>query len=326
MMHFGRTHLGDDKGRVFALRRYAVLDTEPEDEFDDVVRLVRQVLGVSMVAISLVDEARQWFKSAIGLSVNETPRSVAFCDYTIRDTEPMIVADAELDPRFADNPLVTGEPGLRCYMGAPLTTPDGYNIGSLCVMGTEPRAFTQAEAQVLRDFARIVVSQLELRLSARQDSLTGTLSRGGFEAMVHNAVAGFARDGRPVTLAIADIDHFKAINDRFGHPSGDAVLRAVSDRIGATLRRIDALGRLGGEEFGILMPGVDLTDGAMVAERVRRAVETLIVPKIGGHRITISIGLAELTARMSVESWVAAADSALYDAKNGGRNRVTLAA
>lgn len=326
LIRFGRRQLDDEPGRLLALRRYGIIDTAPEDEFNDIVRLVRQVFDLPMASISLIDEARQWFKAGIGLPVTETPRSVSFCDHTIRDAVPMVVEDTMRDPRFAENPYVTGAPGLRCYMGAPLTTPDGYNIGSLCVMGTEPRAFTPSEQAVLRDFARIVVVQMELRMSARQDSLTGTLSRGGFEGALENAFENYARDARPVTLGIVDIDHFKAVNDRFGHPQGDQVLRAASDRMGGILRRIDVLGRLGGEEFGILLPGVAVEDAVAVAERVRQSVAALALPQLGGWRVTVSIGLAQLAAGMTVEQWVAAADAALYDAKNSGRNRVVVAA
>ena len=178
---FSQPKLTDERGRLAALYRYEILDTNPETDFEDIVRVVKAVFGVPMVAITLIDTDRQWFKARTGLDVLQTPRSMAFCDHTIRSTGALGVEDATQDPRFAANPLVTGEPGIRCYLGVPLTTPDGYNLGSLCIIGTEPRHFTPADKEVLHEFGRLVMSKMELRMLARRDALTGALSRRAFE-------------------------------------------------------------------------------------------------------------------------------------------------
>ena len=131
----------DELGRLAALDRYRILDTEAESDFDTITDLMRLIFAVPMAAITLVDRDRQWLKSHPGIDLSETPRSHAICAHTIRQGEVLQVVDAMLDPRFRDIPYVAGPPRIRSYMGAPLTTPDGYNLGSICVLDTIPRDY-----------------------------------------------------------------------------------------------------------------------------------------------------------------------------------------
>lgn len=153
----------DEARRVDALRRYDILDTPPEEEFDRVTRLAARWLDVPIALITFLDSDRQWFKSCIGVDERETSREVAFCAHNIHDESILVVEDATTDPRFADNPLVTGEPGIRFYAGAPLVTPEGHILGSLCVIDTSPRTADSMALGVLQDLSRIVVNELELR-------------------------------------------------------------------------------------------------------------------------------------------------------------------
>lgn len=155
--------------RLATLRQYRVLDTPPEPEFDRIVDLARSIFDVPIALVTLLDDSRQWFKACYGVNVRETEREIAFCDYTIRDEAVMVVHDARQDVRFRDNPLVTGEPYIRFYAGAPLTVSNGTNLGSLCVIDTEPRAsFGELQKQQLTHLAAVVVDALELRLSHKQ--------------------------------------------------------------------------------------------------------------------------------------------------------------
>jgi len=153
----------DESQRLEELYRYEVLDTGPEPEFDDLAKLAAQICQTPIALVSLVDKDRQWFKARVGLEAHETPREVAFCAHAIHEDDVMEVADAAADRRFADNPLVAADPGIRFYAGAPLTTAAGHNIGTLCVIDREPRRLTDEQRAALRTLSRQVVQQLEAR-------------------------------------------------------------------------------------------------------------------------------------------------------------------
>jgi diguanylate cyclase (GGDEF)-like protein len=318
--------LQDEEGRIAALERYAVLDTAPEEPFEKITSLVQSVLGVPICAVSLVDRERQWFKSIQGLDARETPRSISFCTHTIRTDEPLIVSDALQHPCFRTNPLVLGEPNIRSYAGVPLRTPDGYNVGALCAIDTVPRDYSEAQIGILKSFASLVVDELELRRIAERDHLTHALTRRGFVDQMKKEIARFQRYGRGSALVLMDIDHFKSVNDGFGHPAGDEVLKAVAAACMQHLRENDAFGRLGGEEFGILLTETDAVGALDAAEKLRRAIEQLTVDVAGGLRVTSSFGVASLPSAVAKpEDWIAEADRALYAAKHAGRNRCVVA-
>jgi PAS domain S-box-containing protein len=153
----------NETDRLNALQRYGILDTPPEQAFDDLTRLAAQICQTPTALISLVDADRQWFKSKVGLTVPETPRDVAFCAHTIEARHLLIVPDACQDDRFANNPLVTENPKIRFYVGAPLITPDNFALGTLCAIDYVPRQLSPQQQEALEILARQVVTQLELR-------------------------------------------------------------------------------------------------------------------------------------------------------------------
>jgi len=157
-----------EESRLEALRQYQILDTPSESEYDDITKLAAFICDVPIALISLVDAERQWFKSKIGLNVEETSRDVSFCAHTILGETTMIVNDTMCDQRFAENPLVTCAPGIRFYAGVPLITPQGYVIGTLCVIDRQPKTLSEGQKNSLEALARQVVTQLELKRVSSQ--------------------------------------------------------------------------------------------------------------------------------------------------------------
>lgn len=160
----------DEQRRLEVLREFGVLDTPPERELDDIVQLAARLCDTPIALISLVDEERQWFKATVGLDATETPRAWAFCDHAIRSSDVLHVPDALRDQRFADSPLVRGDPHIRFYAGAPLEV-CSVRLGTLCTIDREPRELSMVQRSELQSLARLVVDQFELRRAGAQLSL-----------------------------------------------------------------------------------------------------------------------------------------------------------
>lgn len=314
-----------EKLRLRDLHDYAILDTPPEESFDRITRLAKMTFQTPMAVVSLVAADRQWFKSKIGVNACETARDISFCTHTIELDEPLIVRDSHLDPRFATSPLVLGDPYIRFYIGAPLTTPGGYNIGALCAMDTVPRDPSPDQIRLLQDLGRLVVDEMELRRLACLDPLTGALTRRGLDMAVSRLIS--KSDDSTACVVMMDLDHFKSINDTHGHGVGDRTLQSAIDACRASVRPQDIVARVGGEEFAIVLPGTTLSDGLKAAERIRAGTEARSIPiREGAISVTASLGVAVTSPGMhDFQDALAAADAAMYVAKAGGRNTVRAA-
>ena len=158
----------NETDRLRALRSYKILDTKPEERFDELTQLAAIICGVPISLITLIDADRQWFKSKVGLEISETPRAQAFCTHAIMQPQMFEVPDAAEDARFARNPLVTGNPNIRFYAGAPLATSDGHLLGTMCVLDRKPRTLTAEQKTALEILGRQVVANMELRSNLRE--------------------------------------------------------------------------------------------------------------------------------------------------------------
>ena len=215
----------DETGRLATLRHYQVLDTDPEQLFDDFTHLAAEICEVPISLISLVDEQRQWFKSKVGIDVVETPREYAFCAHAIAQTnEILVVQNALEDERFASNPLVTGEPHIRSYAGAPLVTSEGYALGTLCVIDKQPRQLTSNQLSSLRRLARQVVSQLDANLNVK---------------MLHASAQQLDRERREMQLILDHVPGFLLFKDKQNNIV--KLNQAAADSIG--LKREEIEGR-----------------------------------------------------------------------------------
>lgn len=236
----------------------------------------------------------------------------------------MVIKDASADRRFIDNPLVTGHPGIRFYAGVPLRAADGTPLGALCAIDSSPRDIEPHQLKLLADLANLTMEQFELRLLASLDGLTGAMRRSSFMATAARDMDLAAQKGSPLSCLMIDADNFKSLNDQFGHAVGDDALVAIAKAINDQLRRGDSLGRLGGEEFCVSLPGAELSGALSVAERMRAAIAAIrLQTDTGEVGITASFGAAALVSSDSSPSdLIHRADVALYEAKNSGRNRV----
>lgn len=203
----------NESERLAFLSALNILDTEAEKDFDDLTKLAALTCGAPISLVSLIDANRQWFKSKVGLKAQETPRAMAFCAHTILNEEIFVVSDAACDPRFADNPLVTGNPDIRFYAGAPLITDEGYALGSLCVIDTVPRNLTAAQTDGLQMLAGQVVKLIKVRIQNARLEKANSMLRTSEES--YRVVTESASD------AIITIDENSVI--QFANPAAEAV-------------------------------------------------------------------------------------------------------
>jgi diguanylate cyclase (GGDEF)-like protein/PAS domain S-box-containing protein len=460
----------DEDRRLAALQAMALLDSEPEGAFDALVALTAQRFDCPVSMLNLIDRDRQWVKAKVGTDITETDRDVAFCDHTIRGSEPMVIEDATQDARFATNPLVTGGPGIRFYAGAPIHVTDDHGrhaIGTLCLIDAKPRTMTPDQVDALAHVTVIVETLISSRAAALEaiaiaeavqaqarqlrrqenvfrqvermtmigswrldlqtesvtwsdgvyrihelspdeqpnlhgaldyypprdraaitEALTGTIetgtpyetevdfitakgkrrrvrSRGELEIENGRAVAVVgvfqdvtdrhrverklresastdevtrianraefnrvleaelqaARQGKPIVLALIDLDDFKNTNDTFGHVAGDDVLRAVGQRLRAPYLHGSFAARLGGDEFALLLTDPDLVaDAPAVIGKLLELLKTPVQSRDVLLPVSGTIGSARPgPGAETVRDLMHAADIALYTAKRNRR-------
>ncbi|XOV86418.1 MAG: diguanylate cyclase [Pseudomonadota bacterium] len=330
--------------RLAALQATGLLYTPAEERFDRITQLATQIFDVPVALVSLVAANVQWFKSAQGLAVSETPREISFCGHAIASNTALVVQDATADARFADNPLVLGDPGIRFYAGQPLSL-DGENIGTLCVIDRRPRVFSEAEANTLASMARWVENEVkitslyesqkelsaeldEVRRASLIDPLTMVWNRRGLAHMLATEVNRAQRKGTPVSVMLVDLDFFKEVNDTYGHPAGDLALKEAARILSAALRPQDVVCRYGGDEFLVLLGDCPEETAVAVSERILMRVRDKVL-KLDDQRkfgINFSIGIAtsDYVDDSTFDQLVEYADRAVYQSKDAGRDRASL--
>jgi diguanylate cyclase (GGDEF)-like protein len=330
--------------RLATLRALNLLDTPLQQRFERVTRMVCRLLDVPIAHFNLLDEDRQHLKSVQGLSAVDVPMEGAFCTHTIHEDRMLLIPNASLDARFHDNPFVTGRfLNIGFYVGCPVHAPNGLPIGTLCAIDTKPRDLTEDQLAIMQDLVGMIETELHVsslsnaqteliaqlnaaeRL-ARIDCLTRLWNRAGILELLQKEWAECDRHRKPVTVVMTDIDRFKSINDTYGHQVGDEVIIGVASEIMAGSRNEDAVGRVGGEEFLVILTGCDPQCAKDKVERMRTSVmDRTFMACDQRLPVTVSCGVASTVPAGG--DWAALlkrADEALYRAKSLGRNRTEV--
>ncbi len=308
----------EETRRLAALHALKILDSDPEERFDRITRLAQRLFGTQIATVTLVDEDRQWFKSAVGTDNTEDPREDSFCAHAILgENVTMVVPDASVDPRFVDNPLVLGEPNIRFYAGQPVIAPGGEPVGTLCVIDDKPRLAEDFDHEALAELAGMVEAEIASLSLAIGDELTGLSNRRGFEMLGERLITTARRMSLPVSAIYAELDNMKPINDNYGHEAGDRALIETAGVLAASLRASDLIARLGGDEFCAVLIGAGAQAAPGLVSRVQETVAELNAVSEDPFELSLSLGLAESPAGAEVELWdlVARADAEMFEAK-----------
>ena len=335
----------DERHRLTALNRLDFLGTSPGLEFDDLSSLAARICDTPIGMVSLIDSENVWVIGRFGIEVSKATRSASFSGHAMFEDGIFEVPDAAKDSRFCDNPWVVNAPNLRFYAGAPLLSPDGFRLGTVCVCDHVPRKLTEKQRSGLIVLSRQGVRQMAshaavramtregailagLHQGARVDVMTGLPNRTQFFESLATAIARGKRHATGIAVVFLDIDRFLLINSSFGLETGDAVLRECASRIKQGVRSTDTVARLAGDEFAVILEDLHTPEEA---DRVgHKILASLAQPfLVGGQslRMTVSAGVAyDGSHAHSPASLIGFADELLYVAKTAGGNTLRITA
>ena len=259
----------NEDARLAALHGLNILDTPAEDRFDRYTRLSRRIFDMPIATISLVDRYRQWFKSKDGISVEETPRDISFCGHAILGDDIFEIRNARRDPRFRDNPLVIELPHIRFYAGAPLISPDGYKLGTLCIIDRVPRWLGDEDKALLRDLADMVIGEMTNYI----DTGSGLMNRTGLRSLGAKTLAAADPD-QSLELVLLDISHLRGSSN--ASMAERSPITVFSQMLTENFPRAKVIAHMGGGNFCVLVDQHEVVDEiAIVRHLCARASELL---------------------------------------------------
>jgi diguanylate cyclase (GGDEF)-like protein len=344
MLHTKLRNLSEKQARLESLRRMLTLGAPAEHDYLRVTRLAQKLFNVPITYVSVLDGQHQYLMSPLGMTAMSIPYEESMCRYVIEGKARVVCTDATLDERFMQAHAVVNPPGVRFYVAQPIRNAEGHVIGALCIADTQPRTLSEEEQGLLEDLSYLLESTIALRylsfshekallfasslgLDVMTDALTGVFNRRGIIDMANHAYARCIHEHRGFSLALVDLDHFKAINDEFGHLIGDAALKEAAQRIQRAVRGGDIVGRWGGEEFLVVLPGSTPSVLQDVGNKLVQMVGGPFVEQDCKVLLSASVGLVGVgTAQVVFDevAWLEAADQALYMAKERGRAQAVV--
>lgn len=296
----------DDWHTELALMRFHVPHTGPEDDFDQIVSLAQMIFSTPIAAITFLDGRRHLVRSQRGLTPDEASPDVVFAAETARSSGALSIEDALHDPRFRDHPMVAGRPGFRAYLGAPLMAPDETPIGSIYVVDTFARHFSDVDCDIMDRLSKITVASLASRLASAKCPATGAASRRAFLDVLGRELDGHRRHGTRSVLVMCRIKGLHGLGAIEDMEAFDATVRDVAERIRPGSRETGRLGRVGAESFALLLVDSGVAEAETAAARMCDAVAA--VERDG---VVASVGYAAATTSYaSGVDWLAAADRA----------------
>ncbi|MBP9722793.1 MAG: sensor domain-containing diguanylate cyclase [Gammaproteobacteria bacterium] len=331
--------------RLRTLQQLEILDTPIEHSFEKITRFAQRLFSVPMSAITLVDKDRQWFKSIQGLNARETPRHQSLCTYAIMQDDVLIIPDTLKDRRFKNNPAVVHNPNIRFYAGCPIRVGNNIHIGTLCVFDQKPRTFTKHEVSCLKELTKFVEDEISNHISnfvvnqenkilanelsklkriAAIDTLTQLWNRLGVKKYFESLQSKTLRTKQKFAIGIIDVDDFKSINDTYGHAAGDLTLKQIGVELINGVRKMDIVGRWGGDEFIILLDMDDKAKIQEIFERINQNIKNLkIVYNKNIFSISVTIGVTicdpnKLNKNIGLDEMLTKADERLYEGKRSG--------
>ncbi len=288
----------DETGRLIAVRDLGLLDTPPERRFDRVVQLAARLTASPIGLLSLVDETRVFFKSvcgaaAAGIKLTPPHRVYWFCSHVVASGVPVVVRDAREDERFDRLGLVLGSPGVVAYAGVPVRGPRGEHVGALSVFDVEPRSYSEEEVNALLELAKLVEAELSSLPHSAIDTLTGALNARTFVRLGNRLLELAESRGQSSAVLRLDVNGTSGINAEFGFEEGDRALVDTAHLLGATVRGSDLVGRVGADEFAVLLLGADTAAANVVIERLRASAGTHNQTAGRRYQLTFQAGVSE---------------------------------
>ena len=331
------------------LQRYQILSEDQSLNATCLADTIAMALNAQFVIAALNPRYRKWYHCDHGLGAYSAADLQTYFARTHLAQTRFAVTNTSDEEFFTSHTQGLKIPKFRAMAGVPLTDPNGKRFGTLCAAGLKDREWTEADLNVLTSFGRVVSNDICVRSAARYavqdlidlenekcdlfelatiDPLTKALNRRAFMRFSEREMARFKRDNGQLSALMLDIDHFKQVNDVHGHAAGDKVLSKMVSIASNILRQEDLVGRLGGEEFAIVLVDSDAQNACRVADRIRQAIKQVKFPSdTGPFNVSVSIGVSEpFYNEASITEALARADAALYRAKHNGRDRVELAA
>ena len=301
--------------RLEATLSLGLLDTPPEERFDRYTRFAQRLLEVPIAYVSFIGDDIQWFKSVQGLEIEQVPREQSFCSHTILTEEMMIVEDTIEDSRFRNNPFVVNPPYVRFYAGVKLNIREGICVGTFCVADIKPRYPSEEDMQLLKDLAHLLELEFHTQSIATTDELTGLSNRHGFRLIANHSIALCRRMDKAATLIVFDLDGFRYINGKYGHAEGDKVLRDIGQILLTEFRDSDVIGRIGGDEFCVLLTGTSTDNIEKPLQNLERALheENINLP----YNISYTFGTVPLDPKrhQNIDDVLRDADTVMYQQK-----------